>query len=991
MATSRSNQRWPKQTPGKTVGRAKQARRDNFAPVVEALDRRVMLAVTASFAQGTLRVTGDEQDNVITVSRDAGGTILVNNGAVPIAGGVATIANTTHFHIVGAGGDDNISLNEANGALPGAAIFGGTGNDTLTGGSGIDFIDGETGSDTALMGAGDDTFAWNSGDGSDVVDGQAGVDSVVFNGSNLAEKFGISDSGSGSGFHRIRLTRDVGNVAMDLGTIEDIDLNAQGGTDTVTIDDQTATDLFTVNLDLQGTAGGGDDQADAVILNGTNGSDGIQIASFGLRVAIGGLFPFVNITGEDGLDALTVNTLDGNDVVDASDLAATNASELIKLTVNGGAGNDTLTGSQGADTFVWVPGDGSDVIDGGDDPDTLVFNGSDLSEKFDFSANGNRVRLTRDVGGVTMDLGGIETLTVNALGGADTATVNDLTGNGVVQINLNLAGAVGGNTGDGIADSVTVNGRNAADLIPILGDIGVILVNGGFANGGGLPYFLVMRAVEPSDSLRINGNGGDDTIDASALQTPVAFVADGGAGNDGLVGSHGGDLVLGGPGNDLAFLGDGDDTFVWNAGDGSDTVEGMAGTNTLNFNGSNIDEDITVWANGPQVRVTDDVGNVVIDLDGIEQLAVSAMGGTDDVVVNDLGGTALAHVKVRNIGDGQPDDLTVNGSSNTDTIAVEGDFPNGVTVLGLAAVVEFLGAIGVSDGLTVNGLGGADTIDASALEAGAVTLALNGGGGADVLTGSQGEDFINGGAQMDTINVVGTATVLGGDGDDAVNVNTDGAGAARVVFDATQQIGALTIGGGGVASLTAGGAKVLTATSLNITGSGKLDLNDNALIVDYSLASPIGTIQALLKTGFNGGAWNGNGIMTSLGNTSTFALGFGEASDVTTGGIFAGQTVDGTSVVVRFTRYGDATLDGRVDFNDLVRLAQNFNSGVPATNLGSWRRGDFTYDGMVNFDDLVKLAQNYNTGVPGAAVPSAPEQSAAVGVRPGRRVRPLSR
>src|SRR5437763_1449765 len=91
-----------------------QHRRERVAPVVEALDNRLMLSVTAMLAGGTLFVTGDEQDNVIAISRTAGGTILVNNGAVPIQGGTATVANTTHFHVVGAGGDDNISLNEAN-------------------------------------------------------------------------------------------------------------------------------------------------------------------------------------------------------------------------------------------------------------------------------------------------------------------------------------------------------------------------------------------------------------------------------------------------------------------------------------------------------------------------------------------------------------------------------------------------------------------------------------------------------------------------------------------------------------------------------------------------------------------------------------------------------------------------------------------------------------------------------------------------------------
>src|SRR5690349_6795300 len=64
---------------------------------VEALDSRVLLAVTASFADGdgTLRIIGDDQDNVITVSRSIAGTILINNGSIPILGTVPTVANTT--------------------------------------------------------------------------------------------------------------------------------------------------------------------------------------------------------------------------------------------------------------------------------------------------------------------------------------------------------------------------------------------------------------------------------------------------------------------------------------------------------------------------------------------------------------------------------------------------------------------------------------------------------------------------------------------------------------------------------------------------------------------------------------------------------------------------------------------------------------------------------------------------------------------------------
>ena len=107
-----------------------------------------------------------------------------------------------------------------------------------------------------------------------------------------------------------------------------------------------------------------------------------------------------------------------------------------------------------------------------------------------------------------------------------------------------------------------------------------------------------------NDTLIVNGLGGDDTIDASGLKAGhVNLTLNGGDGDDLITGSAGNDLVIGGRGNDVALLGAGDDTFVWNPGDGSDIVEGQAGTDTLQFNGANINENIDISANGGRVRL----------------------------------------------------------------------------------------------------------------------------------------------------------------------------------------------------------------------------------------------------------------------------------------------------------------------------------------------------------------------------------------------------
>jgi hypothetical protein len=123
-----------------------------FLPAVEPLAERILPAVTASFipSTGILTVFGDSLDNTIVVSRDAAGKILVNGRAVSVHGGTATVANTSLIQIFGQDGNDRITLNEANGALPAANLFGGAGNDVLTGGSGNDLLFGQAGNDTLL-------------------------------------------------------------------------------------------------------------------------------------------------------------------------------------------------------------------------------------------------------------------------------------------------------------------------------------------------------------------------------------------------------------------------------------------------------------------------------------------------------------------------------------------------------------------------------------------------------------------------------------------------------------------------------------------------------------------------------------------------------------------------------------------------------------------------------------------------------------------------
>jgi Ca2+-binding RTX toxin-like protein len=224
-----------------------------------------------------------------------------------------------------------------------------------------------------------------------------------------------------------------------------------------------------------------------------------------------------------------------------------------------------MFGGAGDDVFTWDPGDGSDVIEGQGGHDTLQFQGANVSENMDLSANGNRVRLFRDVGNVTMDLNGVEQVDIAALGGADRITINDLSGTDVTDVNIDLASPAGTGTGDGQADTIIVNGTNGDDVILVSGDATGVDIQG-------LAARIHITGTEPAiDQLIVNALAGDDVVVATGLSAgAIQFAANGNDGNDVLVGSAGNDTLIGGAGDDVLI-----------GGGGQDVLDGGPGNNTL--------------------------------------------------------------------------------------------------------------------------------------------------------------------------------------------------------------------------------------------------------------------------------------------------------------------------------------------------------------------------------------------------------------------------
>jgi hypothetical protein len=121
---------------------------------------------------------------------------------------------------------------------------------------------------------------------------------------------------------RVRFFRDIANVTMDLDDLETVDFNALGGADDVVVGDLSGTDVIEVNANLA-MFGSGDGQPDDVVLHGTNDDDVSLVVGDAAGVTALGLAARVNITGAEAAnDRLTVNALAGDDVVEASGLAA---------------------------------------------------------------------------------------------------------------------------------------------------------------------------------------------------------------------------------------------------------------------------------------------------------------------------------------------------------------------------------------------------------------------------------------------------------------------------------------------------------------------------------------------------------------------------------------------------------------------------------------------------------------------------------------------
>ena len=766
-------------------------------------------ADTANFilngANGSITVgTGYEGISITTqgtASTLTGLTGYTNTAAVSVSGTsnlsiTAALANGQSLNASGLSG----TLNVTSGATA-ATITGGSGNDTIASG----------GRDSLVGGNGNDTFVFATQallTGEVAVLGGSGTDTILMKGDGLTVLDTDYAKGGVAGIEVLQFSGtggDVANIGTGAFSVGISTVTGSTGIDSITL---SALGALTVN------GGGG---VDTLTLNSTAGS----------TVTV------------NGLTTIAAAAITANDAITVGGGTAAQ----VALTVDGGAGTDSVTISNSGTGIVTVSVSNIEAVTGGTQADVVTLLGGSAAA----------VTLGNATAGNTVINVGTFGNTITGGTGADTFQFISTTS----FANSTVNGGAGVDTVAFTADATNLSDGNFAkasliDVVTLAGTGGNIVNVGTTALASGLSTLTGSTGIDSITlsalgALTVNGGGGVDTLTlASAAGTTVtvqnlvtvATIIDGGVtGNDAVtIGGTGGATVIVGTGAGLDTLavtdtytggltlsvsnvetvtgGNYDDTIVFLAGTSTSVINGGSGSNTvtlgagLSVNVQNIQLASGVGSNTSTETVTFTAASsaVLTDVDSI----IGSSGNdtlTDTISTASLTGAASASVYYINGGNGN-DVLT-----NNITMAVDG-----TALVGTYTFYQYGGA-------------GNDTITASKIQngllsTGTVYNVINGGAGGDAITLAThtnatgalsvgnivqinlASDITSGNVTLtnaDTITAFGTATSRGNVFTDTINLQgvTLANGATTV---ATQ----VNNGGGGV---TYTGTTVVTAGS----------------------------------------------------------------------------------------------------------------------------------------------------------------------------------
>jgi Ca2+-binding RTX toxin-like protein len=645
-------------------------------------------------------------------------------------------------------------------------LYGGSGDDTILGGTGNDYLDAGTGNDALQSGEGNDTLYGSSGN--DTLDGEAGDDKLYGNDGNDVLIGGTGNDTLYGNAGNDTLDGGAGSDSLQGGAGDDVYLFGKGsgddtlynyesnghGTDAI----QFGEGLTASSLDYLGDSNYSRgslifrirETGETLAVNyGARGgtlyqvekfrfSDGSVLTAADLTLTIEGTAGNDTLSGYDGF-RMIVTGGDGNDALYGGgrddSLQGGAGNDVLSGyggndTLDGGAGDDSLQGGQGDDVYLFSRGSGSDTLNNyyntsGHGTDTIQFGEGLTASSLDYLGDSNYAR-----GNLIFRIRETgESLAVNygARGGALYQVEKFRFSDGSVLTAADLTLTVEGTTGND-----TLTGYDGFRMIVTGGDGNDALY------GGGRDDSLLGGA--GNDTL--SGYGGNDMLDGGEgndilYGSTGNDVLVGGAGNDTLDGYDGNDTLDGGAGSDSLLGGAGDDVFLFGKGSGNDTLNNYYntnghGTDTIQFGDGITADSLDYLGDSNYSR-----GNLIFRIrESGETLAVNygARGG------------ALYQVEKLRFSDGSvltaaDLTLTIEGTAGNDTLSGYDGFRMIVTG---------------GEGNDVLYGGNRD----DALLGGAGNDALNGYGGNDTLDGGEGNDTLNGSTGNDTYVVDSTGDVV---------------------------------------------------------------------------------------------------------------------------------------------------------------------------------------------------------------------------------------
>ena len=398
----------------------------------------------------------------------------------------------------------------------------------------------------------------------------------------------------------------------------------------------------------------------------------------------------IRLTGTslDLVFATAVNgVIEGDQESDKDDflIGSENADILRGLT-----GNDHLYGGAGADRL--IGGTGNDRLGGGAGIDDYIFNSGDGTD-YIYETGGTSNLYFRDID----DIGSFSFTTSSFKTGEEFSPTY------VAQMKLNYGDDGVFFVRDVDDPELFVNGRYT--VYQYQGSAETLLGKLSIGSATGTDEEDFMLGHETNDDILDGGRGADTLAGGGGADTLT-----GGGGWDTLAGGDGEDILEGGAGEDTLDGGEGTDTYIFNSGDGADTIRNEVDDSNLYFRSVEDASTIRFGQDGD--------GNVIVSV-GSDSVTILADAYADGrySVFHGSADTLVGNIRFGTSGD----DTSIPSTAQADIIS------------GLAGVDTIRASAGDD---YVFGNGGGD--------------ALYGGAGKDTIKGGGGNDELHGGAGEDT-------------------------------------------------------------------------------------------------------------------------------------------------------------------------------------------------------------------------------------------------